>query len=51
MILEILIAFLAGFIFFPIFSRFLYPLLLDTIIGILKGERDRVSEGDSEKDG
>lgn len=48
MILEILIAFLAGFLFFPIFYWLLYPLLLDTIIGILQGERDRVGQPQEE---
>lgn len=44
MILEILIAFLAGFLFFPIFLWFLWPILVEKLSEWVDTEKERIKK-------
>lgn len=42
--INFFIAFFAGFFFFPVFMRFIYPALLDMVIGFAEKERERLDD-------
>lgn len=40
--MDFLWGFFVGFVFFPIFTKFFYPKLLDLILEFAEKEKDRV---------